>query len=219
MDKPSGASKPWFPVTVSYVSIQGGDDQNLELDAIGPDFSAMNKKTFLRSPTFMDNSNPGSTLRVERSKTSLMPPGRHAKEVRSPHPFNSIGHDQHKGKLGKPEITVGRPQARDITPSSWSTTPTAVPPPSQNSTPDFKSTPLLGTAHNFSNGKSQSQWLPKPTVPSSDYLDGNRGLSTNFDPSSMLRSLNSPRASFDQGGDGVGDMESFEAHLLSRFKR
>ncbi|RUS79908.1 hypothetical protein EGW08_012346 [Elysia chlorotica] len=135
MDKPSGTSKPWFPVTVSYVSIQGGDDQNLELDAIGPDFSTINKKTFLRSPTFLDN-NTGSTLRVERSKTSLVPPGRHSKDIRSPHPFTNISHEQHKGKLGKPEITIERPHAKDnVTPSSWSTTPTAAPPPSQNSTP------------------------------------------------------------------------------------
>ncbi|GFR92056.1 usherin [Elysia marginata] len=221
MDKPSGASKPWFPVTVSYVSIQGGDDQNLELDAIGPDFSSINKKTFLRSPTFLENSNStgsGSTLRVERSKTSLMPPGRHA---RSPHTLNNNANlEQQKAKLGKPpEVHAERHQARDISLSSWGTTPTNVPPPSQNSTPDFKSTPLLGTASNFSsNGKSQTQWLPKPTIPNSDYLDGNRGLGTTLD-ASLLRSFNSPRASFDQERDGFGDIETFEAHLLSRFKR
>ena len=218
MDKPSGASKPWFPVTVSYVSIQGGDDQNLELDAIGPDFSAINKKTFLRSPTFLDNSS-SSTLRVERSKTSLVPPGRHAKDVRSPNSFNtSFNQDQYKGKFGKPDVApTEKIQARDITPSSWSTTPVSQ--NSSHSTPDFKSTPLLGTASNYSNGKSPSQWLPKPTIPSSDYLDGNRGLGITSESASMLRSVNSPRASFDHGGDGAGEMESFEAHLLSRFKR
>ncbi|GFO49572.1 usherin, partial [Plakobranchus ocellatus] len=234
IDKPSGASKPWFPVTVSYVSIQGGDDQNLELDALGPDFSALNKKTFLRSPSFHDNSGSTSTLRVERSKTSLMPPGsqhsRHMKDGRSPHHLNS--HDQLRvggGKLGKTDLAVEKSPNKDLTSTtSWNlnaaTTAPSAPTPyaSSLSTPDFKSTPVTTAGPgNFSNGhgKSPSQWLPKPTIPSSDYLDGNRGLGLNSDFASAMKGVNSPRVSFDHGADALGEMDAFEAHLLSRLKR
>ncbi|XP_012943028.1 uncharacterized protein LOC101845718 [Aplysia californica] len=179
LDKPSGLSKPAFPVTVSYVSIQGGDDQNLELDAIGPDFP---KKTFIRSPTYYDSNMSG--LRVERSRTTLS----QNKKSRSPS----------KLKLNKLDSSfVG------------------------NGTLEFPRHPSMDFGQ--SNGV-KSPWLPKPTVPSQDYLDGSRGVSATSDvPSvtlSVTRSMPSPRTSMDFAVVPGEDLEAldFPQHQQHRGK-
>ncbi|BFZ20443.1 hypothetical protein BsWGS_23482 [Bradybaena similaris] len=61
--------KPSHSVTLSYISIHGGDDQNLELNTAGSDDPI--KKTIIQSPRMHNNIN--QTLRVERSRTSFLP--------------------------------------------------------------------------------------------------------------------------------------------------
>lgn len=59
--------KPSLPVTLSYVSVHGGDDQSLMLNATGPESTIC--KTSVQSPSFYNGDVP--SLRVERSRTSL----------------------------------------------------------------------------------------------------------------------------------------------------
>ena len=151
LDKPSGLSKPAFPVSVSYVSIQGGDDQNLELDAVGPDFQ---KKPFIRSPTFYETTNPNnpSNLRVERSRTTL---GGSQKKSRSPN----------KMKLSKLDSSFVLNGAMEFP---------------HRSSAEFGGRldqHRGSTAH--VNGKSP--WLPKPNMPNQDYLEGPRVVSATSD--------------------------------------
>lgn len=63
--------KAAFPVTVSYVSIQGGDDAHFELDTLGSDL--IHKKALIRTPTLLDSPGRGG-LRFDRSKTSFLSP-------------------------------------------------------------------------------------------------------------------------------------------------
>lgn len=63
--------KAAFPVTVSYVSIQGGDDTHFELDTLGSDL--IHKKALIRTPTLLDSPGRGG-LRFDRSKTSFLNP-------------------------------------------------------------------------------------------------------------------------------------------------
>ena len=63
--------KAAFPVTVSYVSIQGGDDAHFELDTLGADLA--HKKALIRTPTLLESPGRGG-IRFERSKTSFLAP-------------------------------------------------------------------------------------------------------------------------------------------------
>ncbi|KAL8562936.1 hypothetical protein ACOMHN_004628 [Nucella lapillus] len=64
--------KAAFPVTVSYVSIQGGDDARFELDALG--VNLIHKKALLRSPTLSDSAGRGGGIRFDRSRTTFLTP-------------------------------------------------------------------------------------------------------------------------------------------------
>ncbi|CAL1540801.1 unnamed protein product, partial [Lymnaea stagnalis] len=61
-------TKPSAPVTISYISILGGDDDNLEFSSLAQDFPS---KAFFRSPTF--HQRPIQSFRFERSKTTIIP--------------------------------------------------------------------------------------------------------------------------------------------------
>lgn len=217
----SSHSKPSFPVTVSYVSIQGGNDQNLELDAIGPDF--IQKKHFVRSPTFHDNS--FSTLRIERSRTSLVPSkATHSLRLRQGsnshdnHPHHSLHPQHHPSAHHSHHHNNHHHQAQHHHSHSSPThngnsNSNSISRHSQHSSPQDPHLTLSGNGTAV-NGKSA--WLPKPAMPSPDYLEGHLSVNSNSPGFS-------PRIGSDlshlPGGPLEGEVEQIPEHSLTRGRK
>lgn len=149
--------KSSFPVTVSYVSIQGGDDAQLSMNVFSTEF-VQNKKALIRSNTLLDP--PAHTgLRFDRSKTSFLGPKLAARPKLSrleadislsgtvspsvaSFPQNGVGliHEQGFGLVG----------------------------------------PTVGSGSDSGHGHTT---LSKPAMPSHAYLEGMRGLSASSEHS------------------------------------
>lgn len=203
-----------FPLSVSYVSIQGNEAKEKE-----------DKKVFYKSGTFIENSNsttmPG--LRVERSRTTMHSSHvkRRTKVIENNGPINTnlIGQEYLSTLLGKSHDVVQPQQDVQFNVSSHQLEVSRQ--SSQNevattkqqrkmspivSQPSKSSEPVTSTqaprARERREKPTRDLYLPKPVPPSQHYLEG-RTQSTPFGS----RSLPSPRSLYLQKEAEVADQE------------
>ena len=168
--------KAAFPVTVSYVSIQGGDDAHFELDTLGGDL--IHKKALIRTPTLLDSPGRGG-IRFDRSRTSFLNP-KPATRPRLSRLDTDLGLGgggglgigggggggggiHHQGQNGSAHIPGGGGGVSASVPSSLGHAGGQHP---------------LGPAYSPDTGTGGSgPSLPKPAMPSPQYLEGPRGVS------------------------------------------
>jgi hypothetical protein len=227
-----------FPLSVSYVSIQGNDDKDKD------------DKKIHKSGTFIENStpNPMHGLRVERSRTTMHSSHvkRRTKVIENNGPINQnmIGQEYLSTLLGKtPEALQPKP-AQDVQFSVSShqiDTSSSRQPSQQTSTekpayiesasskqrkmspilsqnpPKPEAMPLNQQSRARGGGKDRPNkevFLPKPVLPSQQYLEGRsqHGLSTPYGS----RSLPSPRSLYLQREAEAGEQEQKKRSVSSK---
>ncbi|XP_048773172.1 uncharacterized protein LOC125678626 isoform X3 [Ostrea edulis] len=224
-----------FPLSVSYVSIQGNDEKDKE------------DKKLHKSGTFIENSNsnPMHGLRVERSRTTMHSSHvkRRTKVIENNGPINQnlIGQEYLTTLLGKtPEALQPKP-AQDVQfsvnshpiESNVSRQPTQASTEKQAysetaSGKQRKMSPILSQNPNKPENTALNQqsrargskdrpnkevFLPKPVLPSQQYLEGRsqQGLSTPYGS----RSLPSPRSLYLQREAEAGEHENQQKKRIS----
>nr|XP_022325273.1 uncharacterized protein LOC111125594 isoform X4 [Crassostrea virginica] len=198
-----------FPLSVSYVSIQGNEGKEKE-----------DKKALYKSGTFIESSNSNSMhgLRVERSRTTMHSSHvkRRSKVIEHNGPINQnlIGQEYLNTLLGKSTDVV--PPKQDVQLNLSSHQLDVSKQPAQNEIATRKMSPKLSqstpkasesvpSAHHprvkeRREKPNRDLYLPKPALPSQQYLEGRApGLSTPYGS----RSLPSPRSLYLQK-DGEG---------------
>ncbi|XP_070176149.1 uncharacterized protein [Littorina saxatilis] len=147
--------KAAFPVTVSYVSIQGGDNAHFELDTLGSDL--VHKKALIRTPTLLESPGRGG-IRFDRSKTSFL----------NPKPFTRPRLTRLDNDFG---MNMGAGHQNGCSSSSSH--------PLSQSFPQSLSQDGMGGFGVGGGGMGSN--FPKPAMPSQSYLEGLRGVSASSD--------------------------------------